>query len=151
VNTWPIAPGEEASGLAIDIVHHRLFAGCHNKLMAMIDSTTGKVVTTVPIGEGVDANAFDPGTQCAFSANGDGTVTVTHEDSPDKLIVVQQLGTERRARTMALDPVTHKIYLASAKFEAQPPPEPAAPRQRPKIIPGSSKILVYGTDKPSSH
>ncbi len=151
VNTWPIAPGEEASGLAIDTTHHRLFAGCHNKLMAMIDSTTGKVVATVPIGDGVDANAFDPGTQFAFSSNGDGTVTIAHEDSPDKLTVVQQLVTERRARTMALDPVTHKIYLASAKFEAQPPADPGAPRQRPKIIPGSFKILVYGIDKPSDH
>jgi DNA-binding beta-propeller fold protein YncE len=145
--TWPIAPGEEASGMAIDTGHHRLFLGCHNKLMVMMDSDSGKVLATVPIGDRVDANAFDPGTQFAFSSNGDGTVTIAHEDAADKLTVVQTLTTERGARTMALDPTTHKIYLASAKYEPQSPPEPGAPRQRPKIIPGSFKILVYGIQK----
>jgi len=144
VNTWPIAPGEEASGMAIDLAHHRLFIGCHNKLMEMIDSTSGKVVATVPIGEGVDANAFDPTTQYAFSSCGDGTVTVAHEDAPETLTVVQTLKTERGARTMALDPRTHKIYLASAKFEAQPEQSAGASRQRPKMVPGSFRILVYG-------
>jgi DNA-binding beta-propeller fold protein YncE len=150
-NTWMIAPGEEASGMAIDLAHHRLFLGCGNKLMVMMDSSTGKVVGTVPIGDRVDANAFDPGTQFAFSSNGDGTVTVAHEDSPDKLTVVQTLTTERGARTMALDPKTHRIYLASAKYEPQPPSTPEAPRQRPKILPGSFKILVYGMDKATDH
>jgi DNA-binding beta-propeller fold protein YncE len=150
-NTWAIAPGEEASGMAIDLAHHRLFLGCHNKLMVMMDSASGKVVGTVPIGDRVDANAFDPGTQFAFSSNGDGTVTVAHEESPDKLTVVQTLATERGARTMALDPKTHRIYLASAKYEPQPAPTPDAPRQRPKIIPGSFKVLVYGMDKTAGH
>jgi DNA-binding beta-propeller fold protein YncE len=150
-NTWAIAPGEEASGMAIDLMHHRLFLGCSNKLMVMMDSSTGKVVGTVPIGDRVDANAFDPGTQFAFSSNGDGTVTVAREDSPDKITVVQTLVTERGARTMALDPKTHRIYLASAKYEPEPTLVPGTARQRPKIIPGSFKILVYGmekTDKP---
>jgi DNA-binding beta-propeller fold protein YncE len=146
VATWPIAPGEEASGMAIDLAHHRLFLGCGNKLMVMMDSTTGKVVASVPIGEGVDANAFDPGTQLAFSSCGSGTVTIAKEEAPDKLTVVQTLTTELRARTMTLDPKTHKIYLASAKFEPQPEPAAGAPRQRPKMVPGSFKILVYGTD-----
>jgi DNA-binding beta-propeller fold protein YncE len=150
-NTWAIAPGEGAAGMAIDVAHHRLFLGCHNKLMVMMDSATGKVIGSVPIGDGVDANAFDPGTQLAFSSNGDGTVTVAHEESPDKLIVVQTLATERRARTMALDPKTHKIYLASAKYEAQPAATPDAPRQRPKMIPGSFKVLVYDMDKAAGH
>jgi len=150
-NTWAIAPGEEASGMAIDAAHHRLFLGCHNKLMVMMDSVTGKVVGTVPIGDRVDANAFDPGTQFAFSSNGDGTVTIAHEESPDKLVVVQTLATERGARTMALDPKTHRIYLASAKYEAQPAPTADAPRQRPKIIPGSFKVIVYGTEKVAEH
>ena len=144
VNTWLIAPGEEATGMAIDLAHHRLFIGCHNKLMEMIDSTNGKVVATVPIGEGVDANAFDPGTQYAFSSCGDGTVTVAHEDTPEKLTVVQTLKTERGARTMTLDPRTHKIYLASARFEPSPEPAPGERRQRPKVVPGSFKVLVYG-------
>ncbi|HXT38933.1 MAG TPA: YncE family protein, partial [Candidatus Angelobacter sp.] len=144
VNRWPIAPGEEASGMAIDLAHHRLFIGCHNKLMEMIDSTSGEVVATVPIGDGVDANAFDPGTQYAFSSCGDGTVTIAHEDSAEKLTVVQTLKTERGARTMTLDPKTHKIYLASAKFEPSPEPAAGERRQRPKMIAGSFKILVYG-------
>lgn len=151
VNTWPIAPGEEASGMAIDLAHHRLFLGCHNKLMVMMDSTNGNVVATVPIGDRVDANEFDPGTQFVFSSNGDGTVTIAHEDTANKLTVVQTLTTERGARTMSLDPKTHRIYLASAKYEAQPPPEPGAPRQRPKIIPGTFKILVYGMEKAPAH
>jgi DNA-binding beta-propeller fold protein YncE len=146
VNTWPIAPGEEASGMAIDLAHHRLFIGCHNKLMEMIDSTNGKVVATVPIGEGVDANAFDPGTQYAFSSCGDGTVTIAHEDTPEKLTVVQTLRTERGARTMTLDPRTHRIFLAAAKFEPASEQAAGAPRQRPKMVPDSFKILVYGME-----
>ena len=144
VNRWPIAPGESASGMAIDLAHHRLFLGCGNRMMVMMDSTSGKVVATVPIGQGVDANAFDPGTQLAFSSCGDGTVTIAHEDAPDKLTVVQTLATERGAKTMTLDPKTHRIYLASAKFEAQAEQTPGARRQRPKIVAGSFKILVYG-------
>jgi YVTN family beta-propeller protein len=144
VNRWPIAPGEEASGMAIDTAHHRLFLGCGNKKMVMVDSTNGKVVSEVPIGQGVDANAFDPDTQLAFASCGDGTVTIAHEDSPEKLTVVQTLKTEPRARTMTLDPKTHRIYLASAKFEA-PAPD-GGQRQRPRVVPGSFKILVYGTE-----
>jgi DNA-binding beta-propeller fold protein YncE len=146
VDTWPIAPGEEASGMAIDPAQHRLFIGCHNNLMVVLDTTTGKVVTSVPIGSGVDANAYDPGTHLAFASCGDGTVTVAHEDSPDKLTVVQTLKTEPRARTMTLDPKTHKIYLASASFEAQTASE-GGQRQRPRMVPGSFKILVYGLEK----
>ncbi len=128
VNHWPIAPGETASGMAIDLDHHRLFLGCDNKKMVMMDSTTGKVVATVPIGAGVDANAFDPGTQLAFSSNGeDGTTTIAKEVVPDKLTVVQTLKTVVGARTMALDPQTHNIYL--------PAPTPAF------------RVLVYGMDK----
>jgi DNA-binding beta-propeller fold protein YncE len=144
VNRWPIAPGEGASGMAIDVAHHRLFLGCGNKKMLMMDGSSGKVVAEVPIGQGVDANAFDPATQLAFASCGDGTVTIAHEDSPEKLTVVQTLKTEPRARTMALDPKTHRIYLASAKFEA--PVAEGGPRQRPRMVPGSFKILVYGTE-----
>lgn len=142
VSHWPIAPGEEASGMAIDLKNHRLFLGCSNKLMLMLDSQTGKIVGSVPIGGRVDANAFDPGTRLAFSSNGEGTVTIAREKSPDNLTVVQTLKTEPGARTMALDSKTHKIYLASAKFE----PVASAPgneRQRPRMIPDSFKVLVY--------
>ena len=136
-NRWPIAPGEEASGMAFDEKKHRLFLGCGNGKMVMIDSTTGKVLADVPIGDGVDANAFDPGTQLAFASCGDGTVTIVKEDG-DKLTVVQTLKTEKGARTMTIDPATHKIYLASAKFDA-----PAEGQRRGKLQPGSFKILVY--------
>jgi len=142
VNRWPIAPGEEASGMAYDGKNHRLFLGCGNKLMVMVDSESGKVVANVPIGDGVDANAFDPGTQLAFASCGDGTVTIAHEDAPDKLTVVQTLKTEKGARTMTIDPATHKIYLASAKFDA-----PAEGQRRGKMVAGSFKILVYGMEK----
>jgi len=142
VNRWPIAPGAEASGMAFDAAHHRLFLGCGNKLMVMMDSESGKVVATVPIGDRVDANAFDPGTQLAFSSNGEGNVTIAHEDSPDKLTVVQTLPTARGAKTMTLDPKTHRIYLGAAKYEAA---EPA--QKRPAIVPGSFKVLVYGMEK----
>jgi YVTN family beta-propeller protein len=143
VTNWPIAPGEEASGMAIDLKNHRLFLGCGgSKTMVMMDSTTGKVIASVPIGQGVDGSAFDPETRLAFASCGDGTTTIAHEDSPDKLTVVQTLTTERGARTMAIDPKTHKIYLPSAKFEA-----PAEGQRRGKMIPDSFKILVYGMEK----
>jgi DNA-binding beta-propeller fold protein YncE len=148
VATWPIAPGEEASGMAIDPKNHRLFIGCSNRLMVMMDDTNGKVVTTVPIGPGVDANAFDPGTGLAFaSSGGDGTVTIAREENPEKLTVVQSLKTERGSRTMTLDPGTHRIYLSAAAFEAATPQAPGAPRQRPRMVPGSFKVRVYGSEK----
>ncbi len=150
VTNWPIAPGEEASGMAIDLKNHRLFLGCGNKLMVMMDSTDGKVLASVPIGQGVDANAFDPGTQLAFASCGDGTTTIAKEDAPDKLTVVQTLKTERGARTMALDPTTHKIYLPSAQFESSTNQGAGAPRQRPRMVPGTFKILVYGMEKSSN-
>src|SRR5438105_7361639 len=103
VNRWPLAPCEEPSGMAIDRKHRRLFSGCSNKLMAVVDADTGRVVTTVPIGGGVDANGFDPETDFAFSSNGgDATLTVVHEDSPQKFTVVESVATQRGARTMTL-------------------------------------------------
>jgi DNA-binding beta-propeller fold protein YncE len=138
---WPIAPGEEASGLAFDEKNHRLFLGCGgSKTMVMMDSESGKVLASVPIGDGVDANSFDPATQLAFASCGDGTVTIAKEEG-DKLTVVQTLKTEKGARTMTIDPATHKIYLASAKFS-----EPAAGQRRGKMQPGSFKVLVYGQE-----
>lgn len=125
---WSIAPGESASGMAIDVEHHRLFLGCDNKKMVMLDTSSGKVVATVPIGGGVDANAFDPGAQLVFSSNGeDGTVTIAKQ-AGEKLNVIQTLKTVVGARTMALDPVTHNIYV--------PAPTPAF------------RVLIYGSDKP---
>jgi len=148
VASWPIAPGEEASGLAFDVAHHRLFIGCSNNMMVMMDSTTGKVLGSVPIGPGVDANAFDPGTGYAFaSSGGDGTVTVAKVDETGKFVIVQTVQTVRGSRTMTIDPKTHKIYLAAASYEAPTPlppdAKPDAKPPRPKMVPGSFKVVVY--------
>ena len=147
LSTWPIAPGEEPSGMAYDAQNKRLFLGCGNKLMVMMDSETGKVVGSVPIGQGVDATKFDSGTMLAFCSCGDGTVTIAHEDSPDKLTVVQTLKTEPRARTMALDTKTHKIYLASARFGAATDQPSGGKKGRPSAVPGTFKVLVYGMER----
>ena len=145
VSTWPIAPGESASGMALDAANHRLFVGCDNKLMLMVDSTNGKVVSSVPIEDGVDANAFDAQLHLAFSSNGEGgTLTIAHEDSPQKLTVVQSVKTQKSARTMALDPNTHRVYLAAATLVPAPKPAPGEPKHRATTVPGSFKILVYG-------
>jgi len=144
VARWPLAPGTEPTGMAFDRAHHRLFVGCSDKLMTMLDTETGKVVATVPIGAGVDACAFDDSTQLAFASCGDGTTTIAKEETPEKLTVVQTLKTERGARTMALDPQTHRIYLPTAKFQPPPTPSPGASPSRPTIVPNTLKLLVYG-------
>jgi DNA-binding beta-propeller fold protein YncE len=144
VATWPIAPGKAASGLAIDLRHHRLFIGCDNELMLMMDSADGRVLASVPIGRGVDACAFDPGTSLAFASCGDGTTTIAHETKPDTLTVVQTLPTARSARTMTLDPTSHRIYLSAADLEPAPSPAPGERRHRPNVVPGSFRVLVFG-------
>ena len=144
---WPLAPGEEPTGIACDAAHHRLFVTCHNKVMAMLDTESGKVVATVPIGAGVDGCTFDDATQLAFASCGDGTTTIAKEETPQKLTIVQTLKTEPRARTMALDPSTHRIYLPSAQFLPAPSPSPGASPARPTVVPNTLKLLVYGPTK----
>jgi DNA-binding beta-propeller fold protein YncE len=142
--SWPLTPCEEPSGLAIDRKHRRLFAGCDNKMMAVVDADTGKVIATPAIGDGVDANAFDPGTGLAFASCGEGVLTVVHEDSPVQFSVLENVTTQPGARTMALDEKTHNAYLVTAKFG--PPPAPTAdnPHPRRTILPDSFVVLVYG-------
>lgn len=139
---WPLAPCESPSGLAIDREHHRLFSGCHNQVMAISDAQAGKVITTVPIGQGVDADRFDPGTQLAFASTGDGNVTVVHEDGPDKYSVVANVATKRGARTMEVDLASHTVYTVSADFGPPPAPTPDRPNPRPSIKPGTFALLV---------
>ena len=139
LHRWPEKPCQEASGLAADMKNHRLFAGCDNKMMAVIDADSGKVVATLPIGEGVDATGFDPATQLAFASNGEGTLTVVHEESPDKYTVAENVPTKRSARTMGLDLKTHNIFLPAADFD---PPAPG--ERRGKMKPGSFVLLVLG-------
>lgn len=139
---WPLAPGEEPSGLAIDRAHRRLFAVCANKQMVVLDADSGRVIATLPIGEGVDGSAFDPETGLAFSSNGEGSLTVVHEDDPEHFRVVETVTTQRGARTLALDDQTHRIYLPTAAFGPPPAPTAERPHPRPSIVPGSFVVLV---------
>jgi DNA-binding beta-propeller fold protein YncE len=141
---WPLAPCEEPSGLAIDRKNRRLFAGCDNKMMAVVDADTGKVIATPAIGDGVDANGFDPGTSLAFASCGEGVLTVVKEESPTQFTVVANVPTQPGARTMALDEKTHNVFVVTAKFG--PPPAPTAdnPHPRRTILPDTFGVLVYG-------
>src|SRR5579864_9535961 len=143
-STWPVAPCESPSGLAVDVKNRRLFAGCDNKMMAVVNADTGKVITTLPIGDGVDADRFDPENGFAYASCGEGVLTVVHEDSPDKFSVVQNVPTEPRARTMALDKKTHNVYLVTAKFGPKPAPTAQEPNPRPPVLPGTFEVLVVG-------
>jgi DNA-binding beta-propeller fold protein YncE len=143
-NHWPVAPCEKPSAMAMDRAHARLFIGCRNNLAAVMDAKTGKIITTLPIGPGVDADRFDATTQTAFfSSGGNGTITAVLEDSPDKFHIVQTIATEPAARTMEEDPATHKVYLATATMK---PAEKSAdnPRGRPQPVPGTFHLLIYG-------
>ena len=139
---WSIAPCQSPSGLAIDRQNHRLFSGCRNSLMGVSDAQAGRLVTTVPIGRGVDACRFDAGSRLAFASNGDGTLTVIHEDAPDKYTVVANVTTKPGARTMELDEATHRLYTVSADFGPAPAPTPERPRTRPPVLPGTFALLV---------
>src|SRR3954468_12650168 len=141
---WPLAPCESPSGLAMDKKNRRLFVGCDNKMMAVVNADTGKVITALPIGDGVDADRFDPETKLAFASCGEGVLTVIKEDSPDKFTVAQNVTTERGARTMALDLKEHKIYLVTAKFGPAPAATAEQPHPRPSILPGTFEVLVVG-------
>jgi DNA-binding beta-propeller fold protein YncE len=146
VTNFPLPGCEEPTGLAIDRAHKRLFSVCHSKVMVVLDSENGRVVATLPIGEGVDAAAFDPASSLAFASNGDGTLTVVREDSPDSFRVVENVPTQRGARTMALDEKTHRVFLATAEFGPPPPATPEQPRPRPPVVPNSFTILVVSPE-----
>ena len=140
---WSIAPCEEPSGLAIDVAHRRLFSVCGNKLLAVSDAASGKLITTLPIGAGVDAAAYDPATGDVFASNGEGTMTIVHQDTPDKYRVVATVETMPGARTMALDPKSHRLYTVSARMGPMPAAVPGETRRRrAPLIPGSFTLLV---------
>ena len=140
--TWPLSPCEEPSGLAIDLEARRLFSVCSNNKMAVVNADSGQVIATVAIGDGPDAAAYDPGSKLVFSSNGSGTLTVVGQSSPDKYSVLENVPTERSARTMTLDTKTHKIYLSAAQLGATPEATADNPHPRPKIVPDSFHILV---------
>lgn len=136
---WPTAPCAQPVSMALDTAHHRLFSGCRSGVMAVSDYQAGKVVATLKIGTGVDGAGFDPASGDAFASNADGTLTVIHEDSPDQYHVVGNVETPQNSRNMGLDPVSHRIYMASAKFGAQPS---GGGRGRPQALPGSFAVIV---------
>jgi DNA-binding beta-propeller fold protein YncE len=145
---WPLAPCESPSGLAFDPEKRRLFAVCDNKMMAIVDADSGKVLATPAIGEGPDAAAFDPGTKLIFSSDGEsGTLTVLRESGKNHFSMVQTLPTKDRSRTMTIDAATHKIYLPSADFVPAPKPAGGEAPKRPAAVPDTFKILVLETTR----
>jgi DNA-binding beta-propeller fold protein YncE len=134
---WPTAPCKNPVSMAIDTAHHRLFSGCRSGVMAISDYESGKLVTTVPIGAGVDGAGFDPASGNAFASNADGTLTVIHQDSPDQYRVAETIQTPPGSRNMGLDPTNHRLFVASAKFG----PPPAAGKRGP-VLSGSFAVLV---------
>ncbi len=141
---WPLKPCEEPSGLAYDAVHQRLFSVCGNQKMVVTDSSNGKQIAVLAIGEGADAVVFDAQRQLALSSNGDGTLTVVHEDAPDKFSIVENVATQKSARTLALDAKTRRLFLAAAEFGPAPAATAEQPRPRPAMLADSFTILVLG-------
>lgn len=141
---WPLAPCEEPSGLSMDRKNRRLFSGCDNKMMAVVDADSGKILATPAIGDGVDATAFDDGTGLAFASCGEGVLTVVREDSPGKFSVAQNVKTQEGARTLALDSKTHQVFVVTAKFGPPPAATPENPHPRHTILPDTFVVLVVG-------
>jgi DNA-binding beta-propeller fold protein YncE len=141
--TWALPGCVNPKGLAIDTAHQRLFSVCENQVMVVTDSVSGKQIARVAIGEGSDATAFDADLGFVFSSNGvDGTLTVIHQETPDAYRVIATVQTQKSAKTMALDPATHRIFLAAARLGDTPPPTAEQPHPRPSIVPDSFVILV---------
>ena len=141
---FSLKPCDEPTGMGLDSDHHRVFSGCHSKIMTVLDTTTGKVIATLPIGEKVDGNGFDAGTGLAFSANGDGTLTMVREASSGKFEVVDTITTQRGSRTMAVDPRTHRIYLPAAKFTQPKDAVQEGKQAHPVMVKDSFEVLVVG-------
>ena len=141
---YALKPCREPTGMGLDAEHHRVYSGCHNRLMTILDTETGRVIATVPIGEGVDGNGFGPKTGLAFSANGEGTLTVVGESSPGTYEVVQTVTTQRGSRTMAIDGKTGNVYLPAAQFAPPTGPTKEGSRPRPVMVEDSFAVLVVG-------
>jgi DNA-binding beta-propeller fold protein YncE len=140
--TYALSGCEEPSGLAIDRAHHRLFSVCSNKVMDVVDSTSGRQVAQLPIGEGVDGAGFDSKAQLAFASAGEGVLTVIREETPDKFTVIETVPTKRGARTMTVDEQTQQVFLSTAQRAPAPPAVAGQPRQRPAILPDTFEVLV---------
>jgi DNA-binding beta-propeller fold protein YncE len=140
--TWPLPGCGGPTGLAIDRMHGRLFSTCDDKTMAVTDAKTGRQVAILPIGEHPDGAAYDDVRGVVFSSNGDGSLTLARQHSPDKYSVAATLATQRGARTIALDPATGRVYLVTSEFLPAPPPTAEQPRPRPQPVPGTFVVLV---------
>jgi DNA-binding beta-propeller fold protein YncE len=143
-SNWPLAPCESPSGLSMDRKNRRLFVGCDNKMMAVVNADSGKVLASPAIGDGVDATAFDDETGLAFASCGEGVLTVVREESPDKFSVAENVPTQPGARTLALDSKTHNVIVVTAKFGAPPAATADNPHPRRSILPDSFVVLVVG-------
>ena len=141
---WPLKPCESPSGLSMDRKDRRLFVGCDNKMMAIVNADNGKIVTTLPIGDGVDATAFDEEAGLAFASCGEGVLTIIKDESPDKFSVLENVKTQNGARTLALDEKTHNVIVVTAKFGAPPAATTDNPHPRRSIEPGSFVALIVG-------
>ena len=144
LNRWSVSPGENPTGLAIDSKHHRLFIGCRNKKMIVMNATSGKVLSTVPIGDRVDATVFEEKTGKIYNSNGDGTVTVTQRDQHDTYADVETIETKLGSRTMGLDAVTNHLFIPSADFRPAPEATKDNPHPRPELVEGTLAVLIYG-------
>ena len=144
---WPMAPCKQNVSMAIDTAHHRLFSGCRSGVLAVSDYQAGKVITTVPIGMGVDGAGYDPGSGDVFATNADGTLTIIHQDSPDQYHVIQTLETPQGSRNMGLDQTTHRVYVVSGKFAPPPAGAAAGGRGRGAVMPGSFTMMVLERDQ----
>jgi YVTN family beta-propeller protein len=142
IKVWSIAPGEVPSGLAIDTETNRLFSVCSNKLMVIVDANNGKVIQTLPIGDGCDGVAFDAKNKLAFSSNGDGTITVVKEENANRFSVLETVITQKGARTITLNKSTNQLYLSSAEFGVKPEPTAEKPKPRAGLLPNSFGVLV---------
>lgn len=136
---WSLSPAEGPTGLAYDTKTKRLFAGC-DKLLVVMDATNGNIVDKLQIGDGCDGVAFDISNKNIYTSNGEGTMTVIHEDNANKFTVLENVPTKRGARTIAIDEQSHLIYMPTAEFEAQEPGQ----KGRPKMKPGTFQVLVVG-------
>lgn len=143
-NRWKISPGEEPTGLAIDTKTKRLFSVCHNGWMMVVDSEKGNIIAQIPIGKRVDGVVFDPELKMAFSSNGEGTITVVQEVSANEFKVVDTIKTEVGARTIAIDPKTHHVFVSTAQYGETPAATAENPNPRPKVVPGTFMVLEYG-------
>jgi YVTN family beta-propeller protein len=142
LSTWALGDCEDPSGLALDAVHHRVFSTCQNHKLVVLDTVSGKRVAEVSIGEHPDGAAFDPATGLLYSPNGEGTLTVIREDDPDHFRVLANVPTQKSARTIVLDPTTHRLFLPAAEYGPTPAPTAEQPHPRPSIVPGSFRVLV---------